>query len=890
MRAHSTALIYNNANAFNKILKNPSPIARLDDIKYTRIKIGEDTLEEDTLSIAQYCVAHRCDDALTSLFTCERTGLIQEKCSKNTQICRIHELFFNQTKALDIFSLENEEGLHIFENKDGKNLLEEMALQGERLAKQREDFVILLTQVLSKDDTIEEIKKCLKTTPLLVKWMDCAEEKYYPGQAIIFLLMSLVLGLLVNGFDFYTDTKVTIKYGIYSNSSHLNEVSKTTTVPMNISFDSTCDSIDTEWNRFSSFTWSTLQSISIFHLAFPFVLFFLCGIWKIGRKWKRGIYKLNQHRSDEESPLNEEMQKNAELSWLDTKYGFRAVIRDVALDTIFSPLYSKVQVYRSQKKIIDYKSNNPTQLIDPQELGDLEKNKRKWKMRDQIGYLIEIACEVSFQLYLQTGLIFSSVVYSVVNRDGSTELNPIDQISEVNLIDQITEFKDQIWSFLPSDYIISIISSIYSLTKAFLTSKKLQKLGAQDWKAQLALFLSLLFEISSRVCCISFFLHFIDKDGRYRWDVGIVIYYGHILLVICFNMVFINIPRYSDRLPYIRKHLPTILLNSFCSFFTYPGFNLDEATRGHFPSFMKQSLFYSLIFTENLIFMIVGFQFGYGKLMRSNGDTLTQEKHLTPENMIFFQITISAFLVLFVVFRVIYYKLHPAKPKVKPSLELQIIFGKKKKREQEKREQEKKVYCPQEHLMDKFSTKSRPAGCRNCGYIEGNYYVCDPCLFDICQNCVNKYEELDCNVEDQNTFPDDSANETKETEESTDTIKNPNPLNETKESPDVENTNSSNKTKESPDVENRNSSNETKESPDVENPNSSNATKESPDVENPNSSNKTKESPNVENQDPPDDAKHPNSTECKTDADNLDSTNYTDVQVKMREVTSLINL
>jgi len=710
MRPHSMALMYNNACGFNKILKYQSPFARLDDIKYARIN------EDGThLTIAQYCLAHRCDEALNALFICENSNIKTKKCSE-TSMCRIHKLYFNQKM-----------NLHTIENKDKKNLLEEMATQGERLATQRDNFLTLLSQIMSKDDTIKSIKRCLKTSPYLVKWIECAQQKYYPDQQIIFVVLSLLAGLFATGLDFGTDTKVTISYGNYS---YMSEQSETKT---NQSHKDRSNSTTNEWSRFSSSSWSTMQYISIFHLVLPFMIFSICGITKICKRWQS--YRLNGG--------NQKRDTREDVSWFDKSFGYDALIRDFIMETIFAPFYSKIQVYRTQKMVMDYKSKNPTNQIDPQHLDKLEDQVRAWKMTDLTNYLIEVACEISFQLYFQSGLAFSAAVHTVINQSGSSEENKIYKA----------------WSIISSVHTISIISSVYSLTKSYLKSKKLQKFGAQNWKAQLALALSLLFEITSRICCVSFFLHLMDKNGLYRWDLGILIYYGHILLVVLFNMVFIDLPRTSKRRLYILNHLPVIILNSFCSFFTYPGFNLNEETRGHFPSFMKQTLFYTLMALENVLFMIVGFQYGYGNLMLSNGDVL----HLDEANKKYTQIAISAFILISLVFRIIYYKLHPAKPPTKPSIELQIVFRRINKPEEKYELEEEYYYCPQDHQLEKFNARSRSAKCDIChAQIEGNYEGCFFCHWDICQKCLDKIEDLDNNWEQLVSSPYPNHLETKD--------------------------------------------------------------------------------------------------------------------------------
>merc|ERR1719509_478302 len=102
------------------------------------------------------------------------------------------------------------------------------------------------------------------------------------------------------------------------------------------------------------------------------------------------------------------------------------------------------------------------------------------------------------------------------------------------------------------------------------------------------------------------------------------------------------------------------------------------------------------------------------------------------------------------------------------------------------------VYCPRDHLMNKFDAESNCDKCRSI--IDGNHYGCERCdnRWDICENCLNKSEELDCNWEKQDTCPDEiekpnSGNEPKEAKESPNNIENPNPSNETKDSPYVEN-------------------------------------------------------------------------------------------------------
>ena len=156
----------------------------------------------------------------------------------------------------------------------------------------------------------------------------------------------------------------------------------------------------------------------------------------------------------------------------------------------------------------------------------------------------------------------------------------------------------------------------------------------------------------------------------------------------------------------ILRNIHGIVLNSLCSFFTYPGFEL-EGTRGHYSTFLKQVVFYTIVGVENIAFSTIGFAYGYGKLMLPDGTSY----HMSSTAQYWAQVVIVMAMLAAVILRIVYYRMHPAQPAIIPKLTAKTILSDARRGDKQKHDVENaNTECND-------ALKSEYESCNFCGQI-----------------------------------------------------------------------------------------------------------------------------------------------------------------------------
>ena len=111
----------------------------------------------------------------------------------------------------------------------------------------------------------------------------------------------------------------------------------------------------------------------------------------------------------------------------------------------------------------------------------------------------------------------------------------------------------------------------------------------------------------SRIIIISMFIH-LYHDGNFNTLVATSIYYGHVVIMLIYNVVF-NTAKPS----FNKTYLIGLLLNSLSSFFNLNLYNYNDMlhyesnihskkeTQFHQPTFLRQAAYYTIFLGENML-------------------------------------------------------------------------------------------------------------------------------------------------------------------------------------------------------------------------------------------------------------------------------------------------
>jgi hypothetical protein len=264
---------------------------------------------------------------------------------------------------------------------------------------------------------------------------------------------------------------------------------------------------------------------------------------------------------------------------------------------ILGPIINKIKIYVFECQKTKLQRKNPKDVIS--KMAKIKKKLSDYTEIESLHRMVEVSAEASFQFYLQTQLILPQMILVVVNAYNN---------SEVSFREQLVNLR-----------FLSILSSFAVLSISYYTIKNMSKKEALTGKSGLIIFLKTTAEALIRITLFGMFIYLTDPEGRFNTVLVVGLYYGHVLLLFLFNIIFnTSAPKCNV------KYFLGLLLNSLSSSFSYNYYNYDDilnrssekkkTIKQHEPSFLRQSLFTILILCENLVLTVWTVVGSHGKM------------------------------------------------------------------------------------------------------------------------------------------------------------------------------------------------------------------------------------------------------------------------------------
>ena len=260
--------------------------------------------------------------------------------------------------------------------------------------------------------------------------------------------------------------------------------------------------------------------------------------------------------------------------------------------------------------------------------------------QETLNLVIEVASEASIHFFIQVLLVLPDLILTIFQ---SSTL----QISYFEKAKELVNWK-----------VLSILSSFAAMANSYSKIQILEKENALSWtKKPSSLFLLFIFttiNTVSRTMVFGCFVYFTNTDGHFDIWKAVSIYYGHVLIMIFFNIVFNrSSPAFSS------KYIISLLLNSMTSFYSYNYYNFyelrNEMTIKHKPTFLRQLFYFLITMTENIALI------AYFALYSSSYKIENSHVHqLLGSQVISIVILIIILQIVSNTFKCIYYGSHPA--------------------------------------------------------------------------------------------------------------------------------------------------------------------------------------------------------------------------------------
>eukprot|EP00092_Neocalanus_flemingeri_P033178 GFUD01036083.1.p1 GENE.GFUD01036083.1~~GFUD01036083.1.p1 ORF type:complete len:224 (-),score=39.41 GFUD01036083.1:68-697(-) len=152
------------------------------------------------------------------------------------------------------------------------------------------------------------------------------------------------------------------------------------------------------------------------------------------------------------------------------------------------------------------------------------------------------------------------------------------------------------------------------------------------------------------------FVYFTNPDGHFEVWRAISLYYGHVLIMLYFNIVFNRCsPSFSSR------YIISLLLNSMTSFYSYNYYNFfelsNESSVKHKPSFLRQLFYFLITISENVALTIYFVLCSSSYNIEDSHGVVHQLSNIQVIRIVIFIIILQ---ILSIIFNLIYYDSHPA--------------------------------------------------------------------------------------------------------------------------------------------------------------------------------------------------------------------------------------
>ena len=322
--------------------------------------------------------------------------------------------------------------------------------------------------------------------------------------------------------------------------------------------------------------WWAVIDLSFLHVSLPFCLF--ASLFFCPHVWRRHKKK--------------ELPSGAFVGML---YGMNTFVMRVLL----APVYFKWQILRFSifKKDYERLENAKEQW----RRGELEKYNHKMATTD----LTEASLEANYHLLVNFLLAFPHILGTFKKRQ--TGLGHLDFL----------------WSLVADRHLLTkTVAVATSFATLIYNSGKFQsrmKRGALDFDsnktARCCLMLMVAVETLSRLYLVSLFAYRIDKDGSVNLDMTacLIFFYAHFATAFLLNL-FLNRAHMSECV-ISNGYLIEAAINAFSSFFTYSDYSIYRThvmanKDRHYPSFVRQSIFYVVYLAEFLALVLAAYTGG----------------------------------------------------------------------------------------------------------------------------------------------------------------------------------------------------------------------------------------------------------------------------------------
>lgn len=223
-----------------------------------------------------------------------------------------------------------------------------------------------------------------------------------------------------------------------------------------------------------------------------------------------------------------------------------------------------------------------------------------------------------------------------------------------------------------------MLTSFISLALNNTSFKVNSKRGALDINrspvARIVLILTYYIEILARLMILSVFCYTssdVNESGRVNLMRSMVMFYGHVTFCFVLNIVFNDLSfklNWKQPMFYMEA-----LINAFSSIFTYSNFtiyNIQDRQEDHRPSFTRQIIFQTIFFLEFVGMLVYSVLHQPASIQDENGDRIPISECWSQD----FLYSVILLYCLGLVFRCLYYRVHPWMVSMKPSLKMKV-FG-----------------------------------------------------------------------------------------------------------------------------------------------------------------------------------------------------------------------
>ena len=212
-------------------------------------------------------------------------------------------------------------------------------------------------------------------------------------------------------------------------------------------------------------------------------------------------------------------------------------------------------------------------------LAESQKNLALATKQETLNLVIEVAAEASLQFFIQVLLVLPDLIPNSLHDDQKSFFDTA---------------KDMLnWK------VVSILSSFATMANSYSRIQILEKEYALSWtgnpKALLILFFFTTLNTICRMMVFGCFIYFTNSEGHFDIVKALGLYYGHVLILLFFNIIF---NRSSPSLSI--SYIISILLNSMTSFYSYNHYDFFNVQNKHKPTFLRQVFYFLIIMTENV--------------------------------------------------------------------------------------------------------------------------------------------------------------------------------------------------------------------------------------------------------------------------------------------------